>query len=307
MYSRVSYTLIGVFVIIFSLGIVYFAFWLGGKGDDENNKIYMLRMRESISGLSKDSGVKLKGVNIGTVKDIRVSPKNIEEVEILLSIDKNIPIKEDMRGVVKMFGLTGLSYIEITGGSNSAKNIEPKDGDIPLIKSGESMLVDLESRLKNISDKLVDILDRGDKLLSDDNIKNFSDVLSNTNKMTAKGVAVEDKVNSLMTEVNTTIKDFRVSFDKLTKGYDELASNLNSEIPPLTKSIKQTSENIDRLSIEIEKTVKRGDYDFKKILQPSINDIQSLSKELEKLTRELRQSPSDVLFKSRSSRRGPGE
>ncbi|SFV53080.1 Possible ABC transport system periplasmic substrate-binding protein [hydrothermal vent metagenome] len=307
MYSRVNYTLIGVFVILFSLGILYFAFWLGGKGSHDDNKIYMLRMKESISGLSKDSGVKLKGVNIGTVKEIRVNPKNIEEVEILLSIDKDIPIKEDMKGVIKMFGLTGLSYIEIEGGSNGAKSIESKDGEIPLIKSGDSLFVDAETRLKHISDKLADILDRGDKLLSDENIKNLSSVLKNTDKITAKGVDIEDKVASLMVEVNTTIKEFRVSFNKLAKGYDELALNLKRDMPPLTKSIKQTSDNIDRLSIEIEKTVKRGDYNFKKILQPSINDIEALSEELSRLTRELRQSPSDILFKSRGSRRGPGE
>jgi len=129
MYSRVNYTLIGLFVVLFSLGILYFAFWLGGRGSEDSSKLYMLRMRESISGLSKDSGVKLKGVNIGTVKGIRVNPKNIEEVDILLSIDKNIPIKVDMRGVIKMFGLTGLSYVEIEGGSNSSQNIESKDGE----------------------------------------------------------------------------------------------------------------------------------------------------------------------------------
>ena len=88
MYSRVNYTLIGLFVVLFSFGILYFAFWLGGRGLEDSSRLYMLRMRESISGLSKDSGVKLKGVNIGTVKDIRVNPKNIEEIDILLSIDK---------------------------------------------------------------------------------------------------------------------------------------------------------------------------------------------------------------------------
>ncbi len=307
MYSRVNYTLIGIFVLLLSSGILYFAFWLGGKGSDSDNKIYMLRMKESISGLSKDSGVKLKGVDIGTVKDISVNPKNIEEIEILLSIKKNIPIKEDMRGVVKMFGLTGLSYVEITGGSNSAKNIVSIDGKIPVIKAGDSILVNLESKLKDISNKLVDVLDKSNKLLSDENIEHLSSTLENIDKITARGIGTEVKIDSLMTEVNTTVKDFRVSLEKLTVGYDKLALNLNSELPPLTKSVKQTSDNIDSLSTEIGKTLKRGDYDFKKILQPSINDIETLSTELERLIRELRQSPSDVLFKSRNKRKGPGE
>jgi len=307
MYSRVNYTLIGFFVIIFSLGIIYFAFWLGGSNSQRSSKLYMLRMSESVSGLSKDSGVKLKGVNIGKVQDIKVNPKNIEEIDILLSIDKDIPIKEDMRGIIKMFGLTGLSYVEIDGGSNGAKTIESKDGEIPIIKSGDSLLVDLESKLKDITEKLVGMLDKSNRVLSDENIKNLSVILSNTSEITAKGVGMEEKLASVMVEVNSSIKDFRVSFEKMAREYSKLATNLNSDIPPLVDSIKKSSDNIDKLSIEIDKTVKRGDYNFKKILQPSINDIQSLSEELARLIRELRQSPSDVLFKSRSSRKGPGE
>jgi phospholipid/cholesterol/gamma-HCH transport system substrate-binding protein len=57
----------------------------------------------------------------------------------------------------------------------------------------------------------------------------------------------------------------------------------------------------------VEKSLDRGDYSLKKILEPAVIDVQILSKELTTTSRELGQNPSNLLFKSRKQRRGPGE
>ncbi|MEA3491261.1 MAG: MlaD family protein [Campylobacterota bacterium] len=307
MYSKVNYTIIGIFVILFTAGMIFFAFWLGNTSFKQDHDLYMLRMKDSVSGLSKDSGVKLKGVDVGTVSDIRVNPKNIEEVEIILKINRGIPIKEDMRGVISMFGLTGLSYIEITGGTNSAKRLQSVDGEIPLLKAGRSFLGNLEERFEKLSIKFITILERGEKLLSDDNLKNFSALLDNTNRLALKGVGVEDKMISALDEAEVTLKEFRVSFAKLSKDYDRLAVDLHKDIKPSMKKFDRMTESINSLVTQMEKTVNRGDYNMDKIMKPTVNDMRDLTAQLSALTRELRRSPSDILYKSRKPRRGPGE
>jgi len=307
MYSKVNYTVIGVFVMVLTAGIVFLAFWLGNTGFEDEYNLYMLHMDESVSGLSKDSNVKLKGVDVGTVSDIHVNPNNIEVVDITLKIRKDVPIKEDMLGTISMFGLTGLSYVEIEGGSNAAKTLQPTDGKIPVIPSGSSLLRRLEKNLDTLSDEMVAVLKRGERLLSDENLKNFSALLDNVNQIAAKGTKVEDKVVSALDEAETTLKAFRTSLDKLTKDFDAFADDLHQDIKPSFENFDKMSQSIDSLALKIDKTVSRGDYNMQKIMQPTMNDIRELSVQVNALTRQLRQSPSDILYKSSTPRRGPGE
>jgi len=307
MYSRVNYTLIGAFTILLTIGIIFFVLWLGNSSFKDDTTTYILRMKESVSGLSKDSGVKLKGVNIGTVKDIRVNPKNIEEVEILLDIKKSIPIKEDMRGVVTMFGLTGLSYIEIKGGTNSAKTLHSIDGKPPIIKSSTSLLGGLQEKLETFSNKLDIIADKSQKLLSDENLKNFSGLLKNANQVAIDSISLEKKMTKTLDETAIAIGEFSSSFENLSTNYSNLAIDLNREIKPLVYSIDNSAKSVESISMSLERSINRGDYNMQKILQPSMNDINSLVIELRALTRELRESPSNLIYRSREERRGPGE
>lgn len=307
MYSKVSYTVIGLFVMLFTAGIIFFTFWLGNTGFKDDYDLYLLRTKESVSGLSKDSGVKLKGVDVGTVSDIRVNPKNIEEVEITLKITKGIPIKEDMQGTISMFGLTGLSYVEIEGGTNSAKTLQSIGGELPVIQSGSSLLGRLENSFEDLSEKLVVILERGEALLSDENLKNFSALLDNANKVAAKGTDVEEKMITTLDEAESALKEFKVSFAKLSKDFDLLAVDLHKEMKPSLKKFDSMTKSIDELAFEIRKTVNRGDYNMQKIMQPTISDLRVLSEQIDALTRQLRESPSDLIYKSGRPRGGPGE
>ena len=307
MYSKVNYTVIGIFVMLLTAGTIFFAFWLGNTGFEDEYDLYLLRMNESVSGLSKDSDVKLKGVDIGTVSDIRVNPDNIEEVDIILKIKKGIPIKEDMRGTISMFGLTGLSYVEIEGGSNEAKTLKPSAEKMPIIKAGASVLGRLESNLGLLSDKLVAVLDRGEKVLSDENLKNFSLLLDHVNQVAARGTGLEEKLTDTLDEAEITLKEFRASFAQLSRHYDELAVDLHKDIKPSIRKLDKMIGSTENLIAKIFQTVNRGDYNMQKIMQPTMNDIRELSAQVDALTRQLRHSPSDLLYKSSTPRRGPGE
>ena len=307
MYSKVNYTLIGIFVMLLTAGAVFFAFWLGNSGFEEAYDLYLLRMKESVTGLSRDSGVKLKGVDIGTVSDIRVNPKNIEEVDIVLKIKKGIPIKEDMRGTISMFGLTGLSYVEIEGGSNSARTLHPSKGKLPVIKAGTSMLGRFEANLGKLSERLTAVLERGERVLSDENLKNFSELLEHSNQISARGTGVEEKLVSTLDETEKTLREFRLSFAELSRHYDELAVDLHKDIGPMIKRTDRMIDNTNQTVKKIFQTVNRGDYNMQKIMQPTLNDIRELSAQVDALARELRYSPSNLLYKSATPRRGPGE
>jgi len=317
MYSKVNYTIVGIFVLLFSAGLVWFAFWLAKYGLQENYDTYRLEMKESIAGLSKDSNVKLHGVDVGRVSQIRINPENIETVEILLKIQEGIPIKEDMVASTQMLGVTGLLSIEIDGGTNAAKTLEPTDTYIPLIKTKPSLVSKLTNSLGGLGDRLEVLLVQSEKLLSDNNIESVGKVLDNVEVVTQKGEAVGDKTITSLEEVDVTLQEFRVSMNNINKKFEkattdfklmqkDFASIKNVSIPTIDK-LMQTSKDFRRVTLKVEKSLDRGDYNLKKMLEPVLVEVQILSNQLNSMSRQLGQNPSDLLFKSTKSRKGPGE
>ena len=303
MYSRVNYTIVGIFVLLFGAGMVWFAFWLAKYGLQKEFDTYRLEMKESISGLSGDAKVKLNGVNIGRVSKIQINPQDIETVEILVEIEKGIPIKEDMIAHTQMFGVTGLLSIEIEGGTNAAKTLVPTKKYIPLIKTKPSLLSTLTYNIGGVTDRIEALLLQSQKPLSDHNIETMGNILDNTEKATARAEELEDKVIVSLEEINITLKEFRVSMAKVTTDF----SDMKEVTVPTIDKLKETSQNFNRVALKIEKSIDNGDYNFKKIFEPILIDIDILLGQLNDMSRSLEHNPSDLLFKSRESRRGPGE
>ena len=296
MYSKVNYTIVGVFVLLFSIGVIWFAFWLAKFGLQYEYNSYKVEMKESVAGLSIDSNVKLRGVNVGRVSEIRINPKDIEKVEIILKIEKDIPIKEDMVASTQMLGVTGLLSIEILGGTNAAKTLLPTEEYMPLIKSKPSLLSKLTNNLGGMSEKLDTLLNQSEKLFSEHNIETLGHIFDNAEK-------VSSKANVTLDEFKTSISNINEKFTQMQKDF---AGIKKVSIPTIDK-LMQTSENFNRVILKVEKSLDRGDYNLKKILEPMLVDIQILSTQLNTMTKELKENPSDLLFKSRGLRKGPGE
>ena len=303
MYSKVNYTIVGIFVLLFGAAMVWFAFWLAKYGLQEEFDTYRLEMKDSVSGLSIDSNVKLHGVNIGKVRKIQINPQNIETVEVLVEIKHGIPIKEDMIASTEMFGVTGLLSIAIEGGTNRAKTLVPTKKYIPLIKTKPSLLSKLTYNLGGVTEKIEDLLVQSQKLLSDRNIETMGNILDNMEKVTAKGEELEDKVMVTMTNINTKLTEAITDFKQMQKDF----ADIKEVTVPTIDNLMETSKNFNRVTLKVEKSIDRGDYNFKKIFEPMLVDIDILLGQLNDMSRSLENNPSDLLFKSRKSVKGPGE
>jgi len=317
MYSRINYTTVGIFVLIFTTGMIWFAFWLAKYGLQKEFDYYKVQMSESVSGLSKDSTVKLHGVDVGSISEIRINPKDIEKVEIVLKINRGTPIKEDMVIFTEMYGVTGISYLQIDGGTNESKTLEPTEDHIPIIATAPSWLNKTTRGLGSLAERITLLVDKSQKLLSEKNIETLGKVFDNTEKITAKAEEVEEKAINSLEEVDITFREFRASMtninEKLTKAAEDFSvmqkdfADIKKVTIPTIDKLMETSKNFNRVTLKFEKSLDRGDYNAKMILEPTIVDMGILSDELSDMTRSLKESPSDIFFKSRKHRRGPGE
>ena len=310
MYSRINYTVVGLFVLLFGIAATVFAFWLARYGINERYDLYKLYMTESVSGLSKDSPVKLHGVEIGRVKAIRIDPNNVERVEILLAIKHGIPIKADMVAHTTMMGVTGLLSIDIEGGSNEAPTLQPAPDRIPVIKAAPSWLHTAQKDLGGLVARLNVLSERLANVLDTNNTAHIASILKHTDTLSQAGMSVLREINATAVAYQDAIRTIGTKLDRAVAHVDEVAQGLNvlkQKSVPAIETLTRTARHFDRLTRKVERSLDRGDYNIRKIFEPLLIDAHRLSEQLVDLVQTFEESPSDLLFRSRHKRKGPGE
>lgn len=323
MESRVNYTAVGVFVILFTAALIAFAFWLGKYNQDERDfRRYRLYITESVSGLAPQAAVKFHGVDVGTVERIRINPDNSEEVELTLKIRKETPIKTDSSAVLKFYGITGLAFIEIIGGSKNAPVLTADPNTtMAVIPSSPSLIKRLDESLSNVASKLSTTLDRADRLFDDRNIENVAKTLANLRTLTAKIDGYQEDIRLLLektaaleTNATDSLATMKNAAGSIKTTSDNANALLQTKMAPILASLEETSRQSHILIQKAQTSLDRGDYDLRSIASPTtvelnamLEQTRSLVIELENTLNSVRDNPSDLLFKSSAPKPGPGE
>ena len=328
MESRSNYAIVGIFVLLFSAGVVLFAFWLGKYGFNDKYDYYKVYTTESVSGLSVDASVKYRGVDVGSVDKISINPKNTKEIMILLKVKKGTPVTKGMLAELKYFGLTGLAYIELTGGKAGAPLLKSKNGEIPVLKTKPSIYSRLNATLNDITSKTSTTLDRVNKLLNDKNIANISQTIENTKEVTgalkdskenikeaiANFVKIEKNINTLSSSLQNTSKKISSSSDAFKDMSNSIKEVAKQKLDQLISSINSVSKQANELINNIMHTINEGDYNLKDIsastiiqINQAIRELKLLLKQSKETVEELKNSPSDLLYKKERPNLGPGE
>ncbi len=129
--SRVE-IMVGVFLVIGFLAFGWLALRLGEVSILTQGTTYTLDAAfNNVSGLKKGAEIQISGVNVGTVRDIRLDQDNMALVRMQLQQNVHLPL--DSMASIKTQGIIGDKYIQISLG-----------GDTTMYKEGE-IVVDTES------------------------------------------------------------------------------------------------------------------------------------------------------------------
>jgi len=314
MESKVKYTIVGVFVFTVGFLLAAFIFWMGKYGaQSAEHDWYKIFMKDSVSGLNKESPVKFRGVEVGQVESIKINKDNSEEVEIVIRVEKNTPIKKDSIAILSSLGITGLSYIELKGGSNASERLLSSKKEPSIIKSEASLFSRLENSAFGMTDRIEDTLKRVQVLMNDKNLEHFQNILTNLNELT---VVLNDRTKTLLSQKNVNnITNVVERLDKISSAIDE------KQIVSLLKSTEETEQKAITLLTTLNSTVQefnttlsRGDYNFEQMTAQSrilVNDVlfqmKTLGYDMKDVLQQLKRSPSDIFFKRQTKELGPGE
>ncbi len=325
MEKRLSYTIVGTFVIGLFIALVAFMFWLGKYGNKSTEyDYYHTYFEESVSGLNIASLVKFRGVEVGRVNVISINKNNSEEVEVLLEINKGTPIKIDSYTSLDSQGITGLKYIELKGGSKNAKNLVTSKENIATIISKKSMLTSLFESGESITTKVDNILNKISIMLNDKNLENISNVIENLSSTTAYIDTQKQSIEKMFKDISdlkvSIEKNVNILTDKSGKFLDHTAEFEDELIVSFEKlgvmsdKAGAASDQTRVFFEKVEKEADAGQFSMANIVEENLQimnetaqALKDLSIELDETIKELGESPSDILYKSRAKNLGPGE
>ncbi|TLY52169.1 MAG: MCE family protein [Gammaproteobacteria bacterium] len=168
MESDKHYFIEGLFVIVFSVAAAFFFVWLSRPGN-KDDVLYRIRFTESVSGLALGDPVKYLGVDVGTVKTMSIDAGNPHRVQVEVRLRKEAPVKTDTKATLKIKGITGVNFIELSGGSADARALvsATPEGQIPEIPSEKSAINTMLEQLPKVIAKFSVIEDQTKKVVSD--------------------------------------------------------------------------------------------------------------------------------------------
>ncbi len=320
MEPKVNYVLVGLFVALLGGMVLAGILWLGKTDYRGVYDRYVAYMRESVAGLSVNSTVKYRGVDVGRVKDIALNPDNPEEVQLMLDIASGTPIKTDTIAVLETQGLTGLATINLTGGSRDAPPLQALEGqEYPIIRTGPSLFFRLDDAISRLlSEKSLT------KLLADLDLAAMgaAEVLDEENR-TALKRTIKD-----LSEVAQTIATHKDQIEQSLNGAARSADNLakvtatlNEQVPVLLARINKSAAAVGTLTEELAQTSKAvgavvkdtgGELQrFSRQTLPEtgllVSELRQLTNTLARVARDLEREPNSLVFGRTAPPRGPGE
>ena len=320
MEPKVNYALVGLFIALLSGALLAGVLWLSRTDYRGVYDRYYTYMDESVSGLSNDSSVKYRGVDVGRVKEFILNPENPEQVRVALDLVRGTPVKEDTVAVLETQGLTGIATVNFYGGSRASPALKAKPGEsFTVIKSQPSFYTQLSNTISRLTTN-----------------EQLPALLANLNSLTQEARGVVDaqsraevkRILADLAQITRTIAAHRTEladgiakadtaldhFAAFGKKLDERLPEVLDETTASVRSLRDMAKELARTSASLSSTVDGSRADIAQFTGQTlpesgllIAEVRQLTATLQRLANELEREPSTLVFGRARPVRGPGE
>lgn len=250
------------------------------------------------NGLSTNAPVRLAGVDIGTVENVRMDYDEDEKVYILVKlwIKEDVRLKKDAKFYINTLGLLGEKYVEITPGSKNL-GIIPKNDTV--VGADTLSTKELYSKGKDLAEDIEEILSSLTRLMSEESFDTFAKSFKSVRE-------AMDQTTSMVKEnranLKNATKNLRITTSKLpkiTQNLETLTSTLNKGINGKEKKIGDIIDNTDKLSKDLSelvthlKKMEKSEGTAGKLINDdeAYNNLKNATKELEELVKDMKKNP----------------
>ena len=228
METRANFVLIGAFTLFGILGALGFFLWLA-KVEVDRRYAYYDVIFSDVSGLGEAGDVRYNGLPAGQVARLSLDQADPNMVRVRIEIDAGIPVKTDTVATLELQGVTGVSYVALSGGTPEAKHLEAAAGeDVPVIVAGSSAFQSVLQGAPELLSKAIVLLEDIDAVVNPSNRAAVGNVLGNLESASGKlNTALEDFSN-LSADLSTAAARIAAFTDRLDEVADSATTTLNT-------------------------------------------------------------------------------
>lgn len=308
MEAKVNYAIVGGFVLALGAALIAGVLWLSGGGAYRKAyDTYHVYMKESVSGLSLDAPVRYRGVEIGRVRRIALAPDDIEQVRLTMDIERGTPVKTDTVAVLRVQGLTGIAYIELTGGHRDSPPLVAVSGqEYPVIGTGPSLMVRLDGTLSTLAENLTRTTESLNAAMDEGNRLALKRTLADLEVLTRTAAARSAAIDQALLDAARTLDN---------------TARASADMPRLIESVQRSAQALEKMSNEVagagasaRLTLDETRGDLRQFSGDTLAEVRQLVAEMRELTGSLRhvaaeieQNPGVLLLGRSTTKRGPGE
>lgn len=296
--------LVGGFVLSFLAGLIAFAIWIAKVDLDAEYKDYDIYFDGTVSGLYKRSIVYYLGIPVGDVRDITLAPQDPSKVRVWIRLRAEVPVSEASVARLEFQGLTGVAYIELSGGSPNSPPLESHLGaERPIIAAEPSPLLEIFDSAPNLVNEAIKMLGQIQKILSNENVANISKTLSNTERLTGNLANGTDNLEVMIADVQVILAEAKNAAMKINTLIDngntlieEDARKLIAEASGTMQAATAMLNRVDGLVAANEGTVTQFIGSSLPEVSRMILDLRLTARSLSRLVSRIEQNPSEALF-----------
>jgi phospholipid/cholesterol/gamma-HCH transport system substrate-binding protein len=319
MATRAQKIRLSVFLILScAVFLVFFLVLIGGRYFNKTDEYHIIYHDVSITGLESGALVKLNGVPVGRVRGL--SAKSAAEVQVDIEVKRGTPIAVDTQAVLNFIGVTGLKYVELSGGTAKAPKLPPGSN----ITAGQSLLDVVSGQANVIIAKLEMSLNNLNALTGPETNQNIQNMLTSFASVAAqldtlfsfnrinltyavthadtvmmKLADVTKKLDNSVTIVNNILKsdDIQTTVTNLRTITTTVQSNLDSlKLVELSGNLREVLTNTNSMVTHYDILAVRGRDDILRALR----NIEEALDNMREITNIIRENPS-VLIRGRAA------
>ncbi len=311
MEPRANHVLIGAFTLAGLILLVLGGLWSAQWASDETWQELEVHFLQPVSGLSVGSGVQYNGINMGSVRDLRLSPDHPGRVVAVIRIDDQAPLREDTTARLSVSGLTGVSTIQLRGGSPDSPPLKPAAGRTrPVIIAEESGLQRLIETSEDIASTASEVMLRLLEFLSEDNADRVAATLDNIDTFTQALTGESDRLGEIVRnlhrgseELVPLIEELRAAVAAASSTLERLEPALVDTFPRAAEELREAMAKLARSAERIDRMIARNEAAVASFgdqvitpLGPAVQDLRRLIDELSALSEKFERNPAGFLL-----------
>jgi phospholipid/cholesterol/gamma-HCH transport system substrate-binding protein len=258
---------------------------------------------------------------VGRVDKLAIDPQNPGRIDILFSVQTDLPVKTDSKVKIMSLSPLGDNHLEILPGGEKAATAQPGtllpsdayidfNGVLAQLNDLSPKVQQLVGSLNDLTGNLKVTVDRANDFLSPENQQNLSGALKETRgmltenreqiKSTIQNVnAASKKIEPLIQDLHKTSEEANKALDHIDSLLDDNEENIKVSLVELRKSLTKLTDITNRVDQTLDVNTENIDE--------LLDNFRRVSQNLKEFTDTIKKRPYTLIRASSPREHVPGE